>query len=292
MKVYHHATFAKAYQAMLRDLIKEPEFTTRPRDLVINENINTILEIEDPSHCLYYNERRASQYRYIAAELVWYFMGRNDVDFIKDYSKFWTKIQNDDGTINSAYGHLIFSQQNEHGINQYQWALKCLIDDRDSRQAILHFNQPLHQYFGNKDFVCTVYVAFHIRDNRLNMTVHMRSNDAILGLPTDFAFFSVLQSQMLQHLHRYYPELSIGTYTHIANSMHIYQHHFDLVNEMLARPFTPEKMPQVSDHNLIWENGQPTHLFRDLVFDQVKELKEMPTDRLFSWILSSLHNDK
>jgi hypothetical protein len=35
----------------------------------------------------------------------------------------------------------------------------------------------------------------------------MRSNDAILGTPTDVSFFTVLQQQALLHLQGMYPDL-------------------------------------------------------------------------------------
>jgi hypothetical protein len=45
---------------------------------------------------LYDNQRRGSQLRYISAEFLWYFLGRNDVEFIKKYASFWETIQNED----------------------------------------------------------------------------------------------------------------------------------------------------------------------------------------------------
>ena len=76
----------------------------------IFEMMNAALVIEDPSFCLYENERRSSQFKYIAAELVWYFTGRKDTDFITPYAKFWKQIENEDGSVNSAYGNLIFTE--------------------------------------------------------------------------------------------------------------------------------------------------------------------------------------
>jgi len=85
--------------------------------------------IEDPSQCLYENPARGSQFKYLAAEFFWYFLGRNDVDYIAKHAKFWKQIQNEDGTANSAYGNLIFATKNEFGTSQYQWALNSLIAD-------------------------------------------------------------------------------------------------------------------------------------------------------------------
>ena len=55
------------------------------------------------------------------------------------YSNFWKHLDNGDGTVNSAYGNLIFKERLSDGRNQYQWALDSLIDDKDSRQAIITF---------------------------------------------------------------------------------------------------------------------------------------------------------
>jgi thymidylate synthase len=288
MKIYQSRGFAEVYEEALYDLIKHPEYTTQPRDMKIKEDCDVALVIEDPLSCLYTNPERSSQFKYIAAELLWYFMGRNDVEYIAKFAKFWESIQNEDGTVNSSYGNLLFSNRNEHGLTQYQWALESLIKDKDSRQAILHFNLPIHQRHGNKDFVCTVYGIFQIRNNKLNFTIHMRSNDVILGLPTDVAFFATLQSQMLKHL-KYegaYSGLELGTYTHIANSFHVYERHFDLVERMIKHKFEPVSIPKV-ECNLITTDGSPTSAFSYL-FEVQDRIPAATGDDLFDWILNNL----
>lgn len=254
MRVYKGETFADAYETALKDVLNNPQYETSPRGMSIKEVTGSSIVIEDPECCLYENNRRSSQLKYIAAELLWYFSGRNDAKFISKFAKFWENIQNDDGTVNSAYGNLIFNEFNDEGYNQWYWAYESLVKDKDSRQAVLHFNTPKHQFSGNKDFVCTLYGIFHIRDNRLNFTVHMRSNDLVLGTPTDVAFFCLLQQQMVQHLKPIYPNLTIGTYTHNVDSLHIYEKHFQLVNEMLSEKFTPLTYPSL-DISLVNING-------------------------------------
>jgi thymidylate synthase len=215
-------------------------------------------------------------------------MGRNDVEYISKFAKFWESIKNDDDTVNSSYGYLLFNNKNEHGITQYRWALESLAQDKDSRQAVLHFNLPTHQRSGNKDFVCTMYGIFQIRNNKLNFTVSMRSNDVILGLPTDIAFFSILQSQMLSHLksHAGYPELEMGTYTHIANSSHIYERHFEVAKKMITKKIEPVSIPGVH-LNLIKSDGSPTGHFSSL-FDGQSEYSQL-SDPLYDWILKNIN---
>jgi len=290
MVIYQSDSFASVYEESLYNLMKHPEYVTQPREMRINEMCDVALVIENPLSCLYENEFRSSQLKYISAEFLWYFMGRNDVEYISKYAKFWESIKNDDNTVNSSYGFLLFNNPNEHGLTQYQWALESLLKDKDSRQAILHFNLPIHQLYGNKDFVCTVYGIFQIRNNKLNFTIHMRSNDVILGLPTDIAFFAVLQSQMLAHLKLYgdskYQELELGTYTHIANSFHIYEKHFELANKMITKKFYSRDLPKV-ERNLINQDGSPTSEFKDLFSYQNSFIQVY--DQLYSWILKNIN---
>src|SRR6056300_6408 len=294
MRVFKGETFAEVYELVLNDILYNPQYQSSPRGMKINEISDAALIIEDPRYCLYENSRRSSQFKYIAAELVWYFTGRKDADFITPYAKFWDRIKNKDGSVNSAYGNLIFTEELEDGRNQYRWALDSLIQDKDSRQAIIHFNKPSHQWKGNKDFVCTLNGIFQIRDNKLNFTLDMRSNDLILGTPTDVAFFCLLQIQMLEHLRKYYPELELGTYTHIAHSLHLYERHFNLISEMLEKSFNPQSYPDMREF-LIDPNGKALDGLKqledemiqsnDVVFKGDSKFEPQPRDDLLhQWI--------
>ena len=262
MKVFRGDGFADVYKQALYEVNNNPEYVSSPRGLMCKELTDVALVIENPLLSLYKNKRRSSQKKYIAAEILWYASGSNTVEWISKYAKMWDSLKDENGTVNSAYGNLIFTETNEHGFNQYMWALESLIQDTDTRQAIMHFNKPHHQYYGNKDFVCTLNAIFHIRNNKLNLTVDMRSNDIILGLATDVAFFTVLQQQMLfdlkEHGEKYNIEdlknLELGRYTHIDHSLHLYQRHFELVDEMLKEEFVSVEMP-VLDYSLICFRG-------------------------------------
>ena len=107
----------------------------------------------------------------------------------------------------------------------------------DERESVLykasHINQPKYQFEGNKDFVCTMYLNFFIRDNKLNMKVQMRSNDIFYGLTFDAPFFSFVYQHVLIELKNTYPELETGTYYHCADNIHYYERHFDLADDIL-----------------------------------------------------------
>lgn len=277
MKVYSNSNFSDSYRSLLKDLMSIEVFENSARNLETREIIDGCIEIHNPLNCLYTNPVRSSQLRYIAAEFMWYFLGRNDVKFIQDYAKFWLTIQNPDGTVNSSYGNLIFNIKNSHGYTQYAWALNSLLKDKNTRQAIMHFNSSDHQYDSNKDFVCTMYANFLIRDNKLKMSVKMRSNDVILGLPTDIAFFTVLQQQLLNHLRRLkYPDLELGSYTHIVDSLHVYKKHYELVEKMLNEEFLNVQIPTLKK-DLVKITGAPSD---NLLMISTKKGR----DSLLNWI--------
>jgi thymidylate synthase len=285
MLVYKADNFAQLYKESLTDLVKNPQYCTSPRGFEIKENTNVCLILENPLNCLFKSPVRSSQKKYISAELLWYFIGNNDISFISKFSSFWEKIAIN-GRANSAYGHLLFTVENEYELRQYQWAVSSLYKDKESRQAIIHFNMPQHQHEGNTDFPCTLYGIFHIRDNKLNFTVHMRSNDVVWGLANDIAFFTVLQCQMLNHLKVKYTDLELGTYTHIADSYHLYSHHYEIIEKLIASDLTSDSIPMLQS-NLVHTQGTPTKDFVEL-YSSYSNDTYITNDQFFNWIKTNL----
>jgi thymidylate synthase len=72
-----------------------------------------------------------------------------------------------------------------------------------------------------RDYPCTILHQFRIRDNKLNMSVYMRSNDVWLGAAYDFFQFTRVQIAMASVL-----GIKPGKYTHHVGSLHIYEQHY------------------------------------------------------------------
>jgi thymidylate synthase len=229
-----------------------PEFYTEPRGMKIHEIINCQLVITNPYLNLFKNPVRDVPYKYLANELILYFSGSCSAYKFTEASPFWGTIANDDGTINSAYGNLIFTEKDARWdtrpICQFDWALKSLVKDKDSRQAIMHYNKPQHMVDTVKDFPCTICNQFFIRNDMLYMTTYMRSNDLFLGLTYDIPFFTMLQQTMLLWLRDTYPDLSMGTYTHFDGSLHAYERDFDKLNEMSEAAFEEDCIPEIKEN--------------------------------------------
>lgn len=283
MRVIEAKNFSDLYRKGLENLLKDPEYETSPRDMKIKEIIDGILVLKNPLNNSFHNSVRSPDIRYMAGELLWYFSGRNDVEFISKYSKFWNGLMNSDGTANSAYGNLLFTQKNKIGLSQWEWAFESLKKDKDTRQAIMHFNNSTHQDFKTKDFVCTLNGIFNIRNNKLNFSVIMRSNDIHFGLIYDLPFFTLLQQQMRLQLLSIYPELELGSYTHHAISLHVYERNFELLNKMLEGEWKADSVPEL-DVNLITTSGKMTPEFFEC-FNAIQNNSEYLSDSKFlSWM--------
>lgn len=181
---------------------------------------------------------------YTKKEIALYLNATRDAKLFAKATGFWDGIKNADGTINSAYGDLIFNPTTPNGKSQFDWAYESLVNDKDSRQAIMHFNRTDHEFIGVKDFPCTLTGIFHIRDNKLNLTIEMRSNDIVKGLIHDEPSFTLIQYLMYLRLKETkYPDLELGKYEHIANSLHVYESDFDLCKRRLANKLIPNSFP-------------------------------------------------
>jgi len=239
-------SFCDAYHNMLDNVINKPEFITSPRGLKIKEILNAKIEITCPHYNLFKNPVRSVPKQYLANELLLYFSGRKDAQSFEKASSFWGQIKNDDDTINSAYGNLLFTEMNENGWTEWGWAVNSLEKDKDSRQAIMHYNKPQHMVGGVKDFPCTVVSQFFIRNNNLYLTTYMRSNDIFFGVTFDFPFFLLLMQCMWLQLRDIYPNLNLGSYTHIAGSLHAYEKDFEILEQMLDEDFEEDMMPALA----------------------------------------------
>ena len=101
----------QAYREVLHEVWTYPDYNTAPRGLPIREKVDyqfTVLNPTSDAIKTVDEERNKVIADYTAKEVALYDSGSNKVvDFAKA-SKFWEKLANPDGTINSAYGFLIW----------------------------------------------------------------------------------------------------------------------------------------------------------------------------------------
>ncbi len=174
-------------------------------------------------------------------EFCWHASGSNDVDFIGFYANRWREFSADRRTISgSCYGRSLF-RPDPCGVRNWDRLISLLRSDPDTRRAIVYFGRSDHlQRVDSVDVACASSVQFLMRERQLDAVVHMRSNDAVWGLPYDVFLFTMLQELLAVEL-----EAEIGVYHHMAGSMHIYSRHVPLAKRVRnARASLQEEMPR------------------------------------------------
>jgi len=256
------ADFTNILQELIQNIDTHGDLS-KPRDLEVKELLLANVRI-DPTKPIADFKARSFNWKYFAGEMAWYLHRDTNIDYINKFSSFWKGITNP-GTneINSNYGALVIND------DQIGWVVDSLLADKNSRQAIMFFNQPKFQFEGNKDFVCTMYANFFIRSNRLHMKVQMRSNDVFYGLTFDAPFFSFLMQSVYLILKKNekYSDLTLGTYHHFADNIHYYERHFELA----------DKIKNI-DPTTLQDNGSDTLILKKPLFDYINGAVSLTDD--------------
>ena len=164
------------------------------------------------------NKERKWNPVYAEAEWQWYLSGdRNIAKLGELYGKvpeIWKCMADGDGNVNSNYGWQW--KRND----QIGYVIDLLKHEPDTRQATISiYDCKEHDTF-TFDTPCTYAVQFTILDNKLNMSVVMRSNDLWYGFCNDQYQFSKLQHYVWNRLKN--KDVEIGTYFHFAHNLHLY----------------------------------------------------------------------
>lgn len=165
---------------------------------------------------------------YCKREMAWYMSGNPYNEDIIKASKQWEKFRQPGGFWFSCYGQYWFGPNTRDEWTGIDWVVSQLKKDTDSRQAIIPMLQPKHLFDGNTDVVCTAYINFHIREDKLNMTVRMRSSDIIWGYGNDLPCFWWFHDMVAYRL-----GIEKGTYTHSSDSLHVYERHFEMIEKII-----------------------------------------------------------
>ena len=178
---------------------------------------NVGFEIKEPRANAILNDtvKRIWSIEYAEAEWQWYLSGDPNIARLgKLYGKvpaIWKRMADAHGNVNSNYGW-----QWER-TSQLDIVIQMLKDNPETRQAAISIYDGKEISDYTYDTPCTYAVQFTILNNKLNMSVVMRSNDLWYGFCNDQYQFSNLQK-----LVAYETEYDVGTYYHFAHNLHLY----------------------------------------------------------------------
>lgn len=180
---------------------------------VVGEILNAVTVINNPTKNIMKNHTRNLSMKYAIGELLWYLSGNNNLSEIQKYTSAWDRMSDNGVTVNSNYGWCI---RHKYGFDQWEYVRNLLKEYPETRQAVIHIKTA--DDANSYDVNCTVCLQFFIRDGKLYATTYMRSNDIWMGFPYDVFQFTCMQILMSMEL-----GVEIGTYTHIAGSLHLYK---------------------------------------------------------------------
>lgn len=221
----------EAYPSVVAAVLDAGE-DANPRGTKTRECSPAIIEIRDTRNPLITSFGRPVNVAFALAEVLWILGGRDDLWFLH---KFNGQIQNysDDGVrFNAAYGRRM---RGLYGQDQLLNLVETLREDPDSRQAVIGLWDPnADRNFTifpdgdsggphvTKDRACNVIGHAMIRDGRLNWYQHLRSNDALWGVPYNWMQWLHVQRFAADRL-----GVPVGSYFHMADSLHVYDHQYD-----------------------------------------------------------------
>jgi thymidylate synthase len=96
--------------------------------------------------------------------------------------------------------------------------INLLREDPASRRAFVPLILPQDLITQPRDLPCPSALHFMIRDNLVELVVNMRSQSLLGVLPYDVFLFTLVQETVSREL-----GLQMGAYTHMTNSLHIYE---------------------------------------------------------------------
>lgn len=180
--------------------------------------INHGFTIDNPFDNLITNVERKWSHKYAKKEFAWYLSANPSANEIAKQAKIWYNHMDSNGNVNSNYGAQL--SRNE----QLIVIINKLVKDKTTRQAWLTIydakDTELSPFTNNgfkNDTPCTLSIGFQYYNDKLHMSVLMRSNDIHYGFCNDQYCFTELFKIVCKETN-----LDAGTYYHWAANIHLY----------------------------------------------------------------------
>jgi thymidylate synthase len=161
------------------------------------------------------NPDRKFNLKYAEAEWQWYLSGDPSIDKLGEINgsipPIWETMADSDRKVRSNYG---WQWEREHQLDKVIQMLKVY---PYTRQAVLSIYDGKEISTYRNDTPCTYAVQFTILNNKLEMSVLMRSNDLWFGFCNDQYCFASLQELVADRL-----SIEVGSYYHFAHNLHLY----------------------------------------------------------------------
>lgn len=201
----------------------------------------TIVWCHPQERVLFWAERDANPFFHLA-ESIWMLGAKRDVKFVEQFVKRMRSFSDDGKNFHAAYG---YRWRKNFGQDQLPKIIEALKENKDCRRQVLGI-WDVKKDLGKKglDLPCNVSSTFQINiNNELDMVVHNRSNDAIMGAAgANVVHFSILQEYIAAAI-----GTNVGKYWQVSSNLHAYITDFQKAEELIKYAADPHRtMPQCS----------------------------------------------
>jgi thymidylate synthase len=205
-------------------------------------------------------------FRWVAEELFWFLSGNTSNFDLRDKRKvdIWdewataeqtARFGREEGDLGPVYGYLWRCFGGDYpkmnGVDQIAKLIKDIETNPNSRRLIVTGWDP---EVADKVALppCHTLFQFKIENEKtLHCQLYQRSADAFLGVP-----FNISSYALFTHLIAKVCGLEVGEFIHTFGDLHIYNNHFDQVDELLSRkPYPLPKLEFVNADQLTGLEG-------------------------------------
>lgn len=203
--------------------IKEGTYALRQngRGGYTSELLHVTIHVHDPRQRWVVSRTPALNPAFAAAEVIGILNGRCDSAYLNFFNPRLPRFAGTGAEYHGAYG---FRLRKGAGFDQLERASNALKADGDGRQIVLQIWDPASDFPSDEgkpvadDIPCNICSMLKVRNGRLEWSQIMRSNDIFLGLPHNFVQFTILQEVLAGWI-----GVEPGTYSHFADSLHLYE---------------------------------------------------------------------
>lgn len=255
--------------------------TVQGRTGDVFEILHSFITIEEPRQKWIYDRIPPVSIAYALAELVWIMNGEDCSDVINFFNPQLEKYAGKAKFYHGAYGKRI---RLHYGFDQLEKAYYALQNVPESRQVVIQIYDTKEDFPidngrpRDDDIPCNICSMLKVRQDKLEWSQIMRSNDVLLGMPYNFIQFTGLQEILAGWL-----ELDIGTYNHYSDSLHLY-------NRDISKVSIAEETSLENDDSLSLCKDETEKIFKE-IYARMKFLTSSATTEKEIYSLAQLNSE-
>jgi thymidylate synthase len=176
----------------------------------------------------------------VTHELLWFISGDTNIKYLNENKvRIWNEWADENGDLGPVYGKQWRSWPTPNGgsIDQLKTVIEQIKNSPDSRRIIVSA-WNVGELSEMALMPCHALFQFYVADRKLSCQLYQRSADVFLGVPFNIASYALLTHMVAQEC-----GLDVGDFVWTGGDTHIYNNHFEQVNEQLTR--TPKPLPKL-----------------------------------------------